>query len=74
MNTLIVRPAVIGSLPLRSGSERRCRGSILASQPRFRILRFVHARAIHGLHHSRLSLLLRRQWHIMRSHSSWSRA
>jgi hypothetical protein len=73
MNDLIVRPAIMGALPL-AATARRCRASIFTCEPKYRILRFVRTRAAHCLRHARLSRLLQAQWQIVRSHSSWSRA
>lgn len=54
--------------------KRGVRRSVFSCEPRYRVLRAIHARAVRGLHHAGLSVLLRAQWHLLRAHSSWSRA
>lgn len=68
-------PTVAGEVRFSLGVHHLLHASIVRSAPRFRIFRglLIVARLQH-LKHPQLSSILRCHWHILRAHSSYSRA
>gem|GEM_PF-6953739 len=74
--TTIDRPvlAFSGEVGFTAAARRLLRASVVSSGPRFRIFRELRcAPHLSALKHARLSGLLRCHWHILRTHSSYSR-
>lgn len=72
MTTLDCPPISLLLGAIKSARRFRCRTSIFASPPRYRVLRAVaRVRRVPALHHPGLHALMTA---FTRSHSSWSRA
>lgn len=67
--------ALSGEVCFSLAAQRFLRASVVRCAPRFRIFRGLRIVAhLQHLKHPGLSAVLRHHWHVLRAHSSYSRA
>lgn len=73
--TTFDHPVLLQAASVDPPGRFRCRRSVFACEPRYRILRVIRAVArLRAFRHAGLRALIGAHWQHVRSHSSWSRA